>query len=108
MVGMLLAGAGTAAILCIGEWLWQKKILKGEYARKFVHITAATFAVTWPLFISRPGIALLSVIFAAALVTVKKLKLFRSVHAVRRATYGEIWYAISIGLMALIFQDYVI
>lgn len=108
MIGMLLAGAGTAALLLIGEWLWQKKILKGEYARKFVHITSATFAVTWPLFVSRPGIALLSAVFAATLITIKKLKLFRFVHAVRRVTYGEIWYAVSIGLAALLFQDYVI
>ena len=47
---------------------WKKKILKGEYARKFVHITSATFVATWPLFLSQIEIAIISVMFIVALV----------------------------------------
>lgn len=108
MNGMLLAAAGTAAILLTGEWLWRKHILKGEFARKFVHITAASFAAFWPIFMSRTNIALLSLLFVVALVVIKQLNIFKSLHSVQRATYGEVWYAISIGVVALLFKDDVI
>ncbi|HUD81351.1 MAG TPA: hypothetical protein VMR08_01845, partial [Patescibacteria group bacterium] len=108
MNGMLFAASGTAALLLIGEWLWRKKITKGEIARKFVHITAATFAAFWPLFMNRNDIVILSLLFVAALVVIKKLHIFNSLHSVQRATYGEIWYAISIGVIALVFKDDVI
>jgi phytol kinase len=108
MNGMLFAASGTAALLLIGEWLWRKKITKGEIARKTVHITAATFAAFWPLFMSRISIALLSVIFVVVLVVIKRMHIFRSLHSVQRATYGEIWYAVSIGVIALVFKDDVI
>jgi dolichol kinase len=108
MIGMLIAAAGTALILLLGEYLWRKRILKGEFARKFIHIFAASFAASWPLFTSRPYIVLLSLIFVAALVIVKKLGLFKSLHSVKRVTYGEVWYALSIGAIALLFKDDVI
>ncbi len=105
MLGILLAAAGTGLILISGEILWRKKILKGEYARKFVHITSATFAAFWPLFMSRTAIAAMSLIFVAVLVAVKQLKLFKSLRSVRRATYGEMWYALGIGICALLFTS---
>jgi len=105
MNGMILAAAGTAAILIVGEWLWQKRILKGEFARKFVHILTATFAAFWPLFISRTNIALLSVIFIIALIVVKELKIFNSIRSIKRVTFGEIWYAVGISACALLFKD---
>jgi dolichol kinase len=105
MNGMLLAAAGTAAILIVGELLWQKRILKGEFARKFVHILAATYAAFWPLFMSRENIALLSLIFIAALIIVKQLNIFKSIRSIKRVTYGEVWYALSISLMAFLFKD---
>jgi len=105
MIGILIAASGTAFILLLGEYLWQKRILKGEYARKFVHILAATYAASWPFFISRISIALLSAIFILSLVIIKKTGLFRSMHSIKRATYGEIWYAVGIGVLALVFKD---
>lgn len=105
MLGLFLAGAGTALVLLVGEQLWQNKILKGENARKFVHITAATYAAFWPYFLNRQCIALLSLVFILALIIIKKLKIFRSVRSIKRTTYGEIWYALSIGLLALLLKN---
>jgi dolichol kinase len=105
MFGLLLALAGTAIILLLGEYLWRKKILKGEFARKFVHISCATFVAFWPLFISHNLIAAISLLFVLVLLIVKKYKLFKSLRSVQRATYGEIWYALGIGLSALIFNS---
>jgi dolichol kinase len=105
MLQMLFAIAGTGFILLLSEYLCQKRILKGEFARKFVHIITATFAAFWPLFLSYPQIIVLSVIFAITVVIVKKFKILRSLRSVRRATYGEIWYAVGIGISAILFQD---
>jgi dolichol kinase len=108
MNGTLLAAAGTAAILLIGEYLWQKRILKGEFARKFVHILAAAYAAFWPLFVPLQGILLLGLIFIAVLITVKHLKIFNSVRSIKRVTYGEIWYVAGICASALLFKDHTI
>jgi len=105
MIGMLLAIACTAVVLFAGEYLWRKRILKGEYARKFVHINAATIAAFWPLIMTRLQIVILSVLCMVVLVAVKQLNIFRSLRGVRRSTYGELWYAIGIGLSAVVFKE---
>lgn len=105
MINLAIAFFGIGICLIFGEILWRKRILKGEYARKFVHITSASFVAFWPLFLSNIEIALVSLLFIFALILTKKLKLFRSLRSVRRATYGEIWYALGIGVSALVFSD---
>jgi phytol kinase len=105
MISILIALVGISCFLILGEILWKTKILKGEYARKFVHITSASFVATWPLFLSHIAIAFISLLFIAVLIFTKKLKLFRSFRSVRRATYGETWYALGIGVSALLFAD---
>ena len=105
MYGMVIAIVGTGLILLLGELLWKKRKLKGEYARKFVHILTATFAAFWPLIMNRYQIVIISLLFIFVVIGVKKLKLFKSLRSIRRATYGEIWYAVGIGLTAVLFQS---
>lgn len=105
MLGFLIAACGMAAILLVGELLWRKKIMKGENARKFVHILAAAYAAFWPYFVERPYILLLSLVFVAALIAIKKLHIFNSIQGVKRATYGEVLFALSIGLSAVLIRD---
>lgn len=105
MISLIIAFSGVALFLLLGEFLWHKKILKGEYARKFVHITSATFVAFWPLFLTNIQIAIISLLFIVALFVTKKLKIFRSLRSVRRVTYGEIWYALGIGVSAILFSD---
>ena len=104
MYGTLVAIAGTGIILLIGELLWKKKYLKGEYARKFVHILTALFASFWPFFMSRWSIVALSILFMAVLLVAKRLKLFKSIRGIKRTTHGEVLYAAAIGLSALFFS----
>ena len=105
MIGFILAAIGTAAILFIGEILWQDKLIKGENARKFIHIGVATYAAFWPFFVCRWWIAGLSALFVLVLLACKKIKIFNSIKGAKRATYGEVCYALSIGILALVFQD---
>lgn len=105
MFGILIASAGTGILLVLGELLWKNKILKGEYARKFVHITTATFAAFWPFFMTRQQIAAMSLLFVLVLAVVKQLNMFKSIRSIQRTTYGELWYALGIGACALLFKD---
>lgn len=108
MIGFLLAAIGTAAVLLIGEILWKDKLIKGENARKLIHIIVATYAAFWPFFVGRAYIVILSLAFIVVLVVTKKQKIFKSINGVSRVTYGEIWYALSIGVLALLFKsDYI-
>lgn len=102
---ILLAVFGTGVILLSGEYLWQKEILKGEFARKYVHIGCATFAAFWPLFLSRNQIVFMSLLFVIVLVAVKQLNIFGSLRGIRRTTYGELWYAMGIGACAVLFAN---
>jgi dolichol kinase len=105
MIGFLLAAIGTASILLIGELLWKDKLLKGENARKFTHIIVASYAAFWPFFVTRFWIAVLSGGLVVGVLVCKKVKLFNSINGFKRVTYGEVWFALSIGIMALIFKN---
>jgi dolichol kinase len=105
MLGFLLAAIGTGAILLIGEILWQDKLIKGENARKFIHIGVATYAAFWPFFVGRWWIVGLSGLFVLVVLACKRIKIFNSMNRVRRTTYGEICYGLSVGILALAFQD---
>ena len=102
---ILLAVAGTVIVLLSGEYLWQKGLLKGEFARKYVHIGCASFAAFWPLFLSRNQIVFMSLAFVLVLVAVKQLNLFGSLRGIKRTTYGELWYAVGIGVCAVLFAN---
>lgn len=105
MLSLFIAFVGIASSLIIGELLWHAKILRGEYARKFIHITSATYIAFWPLFLSQIEIVLISLSFIVILVITKKLGLFKSLRSIKRVSYGEIWYALGIGVCALLFTD---
>jgi len=48
LYGILIAIAGTGLILLVGELLWKKNNLKGEYARKFAYILTVSAAPASP------------------------------------------------------------
>lgn len=108
MFSLIIAAVGSAFLVIICEALWRKKIIRGEIARKAIHILVACYAAFWPFFMQRYQIFVLSIFIIIALILVKRLKIFKIYKGVDRAGYGEIWYAISIGTLALVFKnDYI-
>lgn len=105
MFNIIFAIFGVGCILLIGEILWRLNLVRGEYARKFVHILTAIFAAFWPFYMSPPAIAFVALCMIAVVLIVSKYSLFRSIRAIKRTTYGEIWYPLGIGVTALIFVD---
>lgn len=92
-------------VLCVSELGWRKHWLDNEIGRKFVHITVGSFVAFWPFFLSWNEIRLLSLAFFVVVIISDRLKLFRAINSVQRPTYGEIFFALTVGLLTCITQS---
>jgi dolichol kinase len=102
MLNIVLSLVGLATLLLLTEFLWKKKQLHAETARKIVHISSGVFIAFWPLWMSWPQIQITSVLLFFIVLITGKLKIFNSIHGVSRLTRGELLYPIGIGLAAFI------
>ncbi len=100
MVQVALAISVVFGILALSEWLWHKKKLRGESARKFVHLTVGTYVAFWPYFISFKAIQLISLAFLVVVLLSQRYNIFKAIHGVGRSTWGEAMFAIGVGLAA--------
>lgn len=89
-------------ILLLSEYLWRKKVLKHEHARKFVHIVTACWIAVWPMFLSLRMIQLLSIALLVVVLIATRLKIFKSIRDVKRKSYGDISFALGIGFSAVV------
>lgn len=87
-------------LLLVNEWWWHGR-QHGEPSRKFVHVIVGTFVAFWPLFLSWRQIELLSLAFLAVVLVSRRLNIFRAIHSVQRPTWGELYFALAVGLVAL-------
>jgi len=102
----LFLTVSTVFILLLGNELWwRKKRVHGELSRKFIHITVGSFVAFWPFFLDWDQIKLLSIAFVLVVLVSKQLKVFRSIHSVGRPTWGEIFFAVAVGAIALLTED---
>ena len=85
-----------------GELLWRHKKVHPEYTRKFVHISVGTFVAFWPLFLTPLQIALLSLAFVAVVGVSYVFGIFKAIHSVQRPTWGEVFFALSVGVLAYV------
>lgn len=107
IVGLLkvvLSLAGVGVFLMLGEQL-RKRRYHPEITRKFVHITVAIFAATWPFYMSWTHIELISMLLFIGVLVSRRYGYFKSAYSVNRSTWGELFYAMSIGFTALLSQD---
>ena len=102
MLNMLIVVSGAVAVLALGEILKNKKMLKGESARKFVHILFGVYVAFWPYLLSRNQLLLLCVSLLPVIVASHFLHIFRAIHAGRERLVGEVLYAVAIAATAYI------
>lgn len=104
MTFALLALLFVGLLLVVSEVLWRKKIIAGEYGRKLVHMTLGVFISTWPYFMSMGAIKLIACAAILVLLLSRKFKIFHAIHDVKRTTYGEVLYPVSILITAMLAQ----
>lgn len=108
LLSIAVTGIIGLMILVSGETLHRLGILKGEFARKFIHILIAVFAATWAHYLSWQIIVAICLVLMITVAVVTHYSLLRSIKAVRRITFGEIWYPAGIAVAAILFRDPVV
>jgi phytol kinase len=87
------------ALIAVSEILWRNRDIDPEYTRKFIHISVGTFVAFWPLFLTRNEIITLSGALSSY------FKVFTAIHSVQRPTWGEVFFALSVGVLAYVAQS---
>lgn len=100
-----IALVGVACLVYMGEVLQHRYHYHPEITRKFIHISVATFAAFWPLFMSWGDIGSMSILLFFGVLLSKRISLFHSIYDVKRLTWGEIFFPVSIGMAALLHAD---
>jgi phytol kinase len=89
-------------ILVLNELWWRARKTHNEFSRKLVHIIIGSYVAFWPFYLSWNQIRFLSLAFILGVLTSKSLKIFQAIHTVQRPTWGELLFAISVGLITFI------
>lgn len=105
MIALLLALGGVGLLVMLGEYLRRVHLLHTEVTRKFIHITVAAFAASWPFFLEWKQIELISLMMFSGIMLSRYLHLFRAIHGIQRRTWGEMFFAMSIGVAAVLSQS---
>jgi phytol kinase len=101
-MALILTIIGVLLVLLIAEHLARHTNLHAELTRKFVHMLVGTFVAFWPFFLSWREIKLLSLAFLIVVIISVKFTIFKSIHTVPRRAFGEISFALVIGILAFI------
>lgn len=104
-MALILTILTVLCVLLISEVWWHHKRPHDEFSRKFVHISVGTFAAFWPYYLSWNEILFLSAAFLIVVTISQYLGLFKAIHAVERPTWGEVCFAISVGVLALVARE---
>ncbi len=102
MADVILGISPVFLLLVMSEYLWRTKRLRGERARKLVHVAAGTFIAFWPWFMSFRTIQILSMGMIAVILLSRVLNIFQGIHGVRRRTVGDILFPVTVALIASI------
>ena len=105
MLALALCLLGLLVLLIIAEFIGKRRILKGEYHRKFLHISAGTFIAFWPWLISWHWIQIISLVMAAGMLANHQFNFLNYRGKIGRATYGDILFAVAIFLAASLTHD---
>lgn len=104
MLAVIVCLVGVLVLLLISEYLGRQKILKNEYQRKLVHISVAAFVASWPWLISWRSIQYIGLAMLAVVLfnRTQHSKFFGFNKNVKRETYGDVLFALSISACALL------
>ncbi|MDB5170048.1 MAG: phosphatidate cytidylyltransferase [Candidatus Saccharibacteria bacterium] len=101
-MALVLTVLAVFLLLIVSEYWWRKHPQPNELSRKFVHITVGSFVAFWPFFLSWNQIIFLSAAFLVGVGASKYLNIFKAIHSVQRPTWGELFFAAAVGIIAMI------
>jgi phytol kinase len=101
-MAFILSIIAIFAVLIFSEFGWRKHWLNNEFGRKFVHITVGTFVAFWPFFLTWNQIRIISVGFLVGVIISSYFKVFHAIHSVQRPTFGEVFFAATVGLLTFV------
>jgi phytol kinase len=104
-MALILTVLAVFAMLVLSELWWRYRKPHDEFSRKFIHIFVGSFAAFWPYYLDWNWIIILSAAFIAGVAASKFFNIFKSIHAVERPTWGEVMFAASVGILALITKE---
>lgn len=105
MIALALVVLIVFVLIAVSELLWRKLDVDPEYTRKFIHISVGTFVAFWPLFLTRDEIIGLSAAFVVVVAASSYFNVFKAIHSVQRPTWGEVFFALSVGVLAYVAQS---
>ncbi len=105
MIKIILALGPILLMLVISEYFWREKLVRGESARKLLHIVIGAYVATWPAFLSFTAIQNISAAFLVVVLLSQRFNIFKAINDVKRKTWGDVLYALGIGLAATLTRD---
>lgn len=106
IVIMIFCSLVVWVILLLVEVVRRLNIIRGEEARKSIHILVGIFIATWPIFMTRPQIIAMNLLFFVGLILLSGTwHLFKALEDVQRWTLGQFLYPIGVILVTLITRD---
>jgi phytol kinase len=102
MLNILISLVAIAIVLIISELAWRQKKIGNELSRKIVHIFVAVFVAFWPYYMDYKQIQLVALAFLTVILISRYFHIFRGITHVKRKTYGDIFFPISIFILAII------
>jgi phytol kinase len=102
MFEIALAVVPVALLLILSEILWRAHLLRGEPARKLLHIIIGSYVAYWLYFLTFHEIQLLSLAMLIGVTISHKYHIFHAITDVKRKTWGDIFYAVGLGLIAVL------
>ena len=105
MIKIILALGPILLMLVVSEYFWRKKLVRGESSRKLLHIIIGAYVATWPAFLSFSTIQNISAAFLVVVLLSQRFNIFKAINDVKRKTWGDVLYALGIGLAATLTRD---
>ncbi len=105
MLEVLLCLGGIGLILLAEEFFYRRKILEGEYLRKFVHMSSGTFVAFWPWLIGWRTIQLIGLAMLVVVYLNHHVKRINMSGNVTRITYGGLTFPAAIVISALLTDE---
>lgn len=105
MITFTLCALYFLALFTTIEVIARNRQLSIELSRKLAHILAATSVAFLPYITSFTTIIWLSVLCFGIMLVSRYRHIFRSIHAVARTSYGELFFPIAIIIVAVLFPQ---